>query len=329
MKRLVLALLVSLLLLTACGAPASVPPTATGGSASQVDSRITELEKELKAKEEAIAKLQQQMQEQQRRLDALTPPPPSAPLVPATFVLTELTITPTEVTAGEVVTISIEVSNTGGIEGSYTVVFKVKLDWTTWENVEVTLMPGQTKTVTFTTKGASRMDTSGVFKVVSGTYTVDVNGKVGQFTVTEPPPTHEELEAKQVIQDLAYVKILTFGYSDDADPERDGISLHIAFYNSNSERIEFSDIPVIVNIEIYKYPLTSDGFYNPRVNKLAYEQKVTIDSAFGLFGAEIKIPYEDMAVSRAYFEFGDIKVIVITPKQGDFRDEQGLVPLYD
>jgi len=37
--------------------------------------------------------------------------------------------------------------------------------------------------VTFTTKGQSRRDMSGLFKIVPGTYEVDVNGKVGQFTV--------------------------------------------------------------------------------------------------------------------------------------------------
>ncbi len=114
----------------------------------------------------------------------VTPTPSSpAPVAPARFVLSELTITPTVVKSGEVVTVSIEVSNTGGSEGSYTVVFKVRKDWTTWENVEVTLKPGQTKTVTFTTKGQSRRDMSGLFKIVPGTYEVDVNGKVGQFTV--------------------------------------------------------------------------------------------------------------------------------------------------
>ena len=153
---------------------------------------------------------------------ASTPPPsPTIPVPPepAHFVLAELTITPTVVQAGEVVTISIAVSNAGGTEGSYTVVFKVTGKWTMWENVEVTLKPGQTKTVTFTSKGHSRRDASGLFEVQPGTYEVNVNGKIGQFTVTEPavttpaPPTPEELEAKQIIKDLAYIKVSSWPYS--------------------------------------------------------------------------------------------------------------------
>ena len=104
-------------------------------------------------------------------------PKPSVPMSPARFVLGDLTITPTIVNKGEDVTISIQVSNTGGAEGSYTVVFRHKQTqsggsiWS--ENVEVTLKPGQTKTATLTTTPKE-----------SGTYHVSANDKVGQYTVT-------------------------------------------------------------------------------------------------------------------------------------------------
>jgi len=99
---------------------------------------------------------------------------------PTRFVLSDLTITPTAVKIGEDVTISIQVSNIGGTDGSYTVVFKYKNIGGSIgsENVEVTLKPGQTKTATLTMTNNE-----------SGTYVVNVNDKVGQYTVTTPMAT--------------------------------------------------------------------------------------------------------------------------------------------
>ncbi|MDP2919203.1 MAG: CARDB domain-containing protein [Dehalococcoidia bacterium] len=106
-------------------------------------------------------------------------PKPSVALAPARFVLGDLTITPTAVMVGEQVTYSIQVSNIGGTEGSYTVVFKYKSSGGAIgsDNVVVTLEPGQTRTATFTTT-----------KNESGTYFVNVNDKFSQYAVT-PVPT--------------------------------------------------------------------------------------------------------------------------------------------
>ncbi len=327
MKRLLIILIVSSVLLSACNAPTSAPQTAVEDSASQADSRITELEKELKAKEEAIAKLQQQMQEQQRRLDALTPPPPSAPIIPATFVLGDLTITPTAVKTGEVVTIEISVSNTGGIEGSYTLVFQVERlgERTAEKNIEVTLKAGQTETVAFTTT----VDVMPSIMWISpqATYTVNVNGKVGQFTVTEPPPTPEELEAKQVIEDLAYIKASVRNYSDDADPEPDGISLGISFYDSESRLISPSNVPLIVTIKLYYlgHPVAD---YQKDVRLLMYEDKLTINYSIS---QGIKIPFESLSVrsgNLTSFNQVEAQVTVTTPNQGDFSvTSTGIVDL--
>ena len=105
-------------------------------------------------------------------------PTPSAPLTPARFVLGDLTITPPVIMTGDQVTYSIQVSNTGGTEGSYTVVFKYKSSGGAIgsNNVEVTLKPGETKTATFTTTPKE-----------SGTVFVNVNDKGSQYTVTSLP----------------------------------------------------------------------------------------------------------------------------------------------
>jgi len=108
-------------------------------------------------------------------------PKPSIPLAPARFVLGNLTIIPTTVMEGEEVTYSIQVSNVGGDEGSYTVVFKYKSTGGSIgsDSVEVTLEPGQTKMATISTT-----------KNEAGTYFVNVNDKGGQHTVTPlPTPT--------------------------------------------------------------------------------------------------------------------------------------------
>jgi len=102
-------------------------------------------------------------------------PKPSVPLKPANFVLGDLTITPTAIMTGENVTYSIPVSNTGGTEGSYTVVFKYKSSGGSFgsEDVEVTLKPGETKTASLTKTQNE-----------SGTYFINVNDKGGQYSVT-------------------------------------------------------------------------------------------------------------------------------------------------
>jgi uncharacterized repeat protein (TIGR01451 family) len=108
-------------------------------------------------------------------LEPLPPPPP------ATFVGSNLNIetsvekiwgTVTFVTrTGESVTITARVANTGGQEGTYTVV--LKLNGQTVDTKTVTLGAGQSQTVTF---ALSDMD--------SGEYEVEVAGLSGAFTVS-------------------------------------------------------------------------------------------------------------------------------------------------
>ncbi len=94
------------------------------------------------------------------------------PPIPAIFVSSSLGIVPTEVDIGEVVTISVLVTNTGGQAGSYTIALNVEgVVEATWE---VTLDAGVSETVIFTTT----VD-------VAGIYSIDVDGLTGSFTVKE------------------------------------------------------------------------------------------------------------------------------------------------
>ena len=92
----------------------------------------------------------------------------------AAFAISDLSISPSEVAIGQTVTISAIVTNTGGETGSYTVTFKI--NGVVEATKEVTLKPGASQEVTFTTA-----------KDAAGSYEVAVNGISGSFTVKEEP----------------------------------------------------------------------------------------------------------------------------------------------
>ncbi|MBA7626871.1 hypothetical protein ES703_34329 [subsurface metagenome] len=94
----------------------------------------------------------------------------------AAFTSCCLRISTGEVNIGEEVTISVSVNNTGNVAGSYEVTLKINGAVEATE--EVTLNPGDSEKVTFTTA-----------KDVAGSYSVAVNGLSGSFTVKEPVPT--------------------------------------------------------------------------------------------------------------------------------------------
>jgi hypothetical protein len=101
---------------------------------------------------------------------------------PAAFTLSALTISPAEVAPGEEVNISLSVANTGGIEGSCTVVLNI--NGSKEAEKVVTISAGSSQTVSFS-----------VTKELAGSYNVAVNGLSGSFTVLTPPeptPTPSE-----------------------------------------------------------------------------------------------------------------------------------------
>jgi len=92
----------------------------------------------------------------------------------AVFTSSNLSISPSEVNIGETVTISTLITNAGNAAGSYEVTLKI--NGVVEATKEVTLGPGTSQEVTFTTA-----------RDVAGSYTVDVNGLSGSFTVKEKP----------------------------------------------------------------------------------------------------------------------------------------------
>jgi len=99
-------------------------------------------------------------------------PPPVTPTASAAFTLSSLSISPPEVSAGEVVTISVFLANAGEAGGSYTATLKI--NGIVAETREVSLVGGANETMTFTTSQGE-----------AGTYSIEVNGLPGSFTVKE------------------------------------------------------------------------------------------------------------------------------------------------
>ena len=110
----------------------------------------------------------------------VVPPPPPEEEVPpapepAAFSVSDLTVQPAKVEPNKTVTISVSVANTGGTEGSYTVVLKI--NGVKEADKSVTVAAGSSKVVTFS-----------VTKADIGSYSVAVDDLSASFTVVAPPP---------------------------------------------------------------------------------------------------------------------------------------------
>ena len=93
----------------------------------------------------------------------------------ATFTAADLSISPAEVVPGESVKISVTVTNTSSLSGTYEVTLKI--DDVILGTKEVTLAGGEGQMTTFT-----------IAKGTAGTYRVNVAGLSGSFIVKEGPP---------------------------------------------------------------------------------------------------------------------------------------------
>ncbi|MFC1966544.1 CARDB domain-containing protein, partial [Chloroflexota bacterium] len=95
---------------------------------------------------------------------------------PATFTLSSLSITPGQIGIGEEITISALVTNSGDLADNYEMILKIDNEVIASRNVSLT--GSGFETVIFTTS----QDTA-------GTYSIDINGLSGTFTVTTPTPS--------------------------------------------------------------------------------------------------------------------------------------------
>jgi hypothetical protein len=96
--------------------------------------------------------------------------PKASSSTPAAFQVSNLRIEPSEIKAGEKATVSAEVKNTGGSEGSYTA--ELKVNGMTEGSQNLTIPSGASSGITFT-----------VSKDTPGVYQVGLDNLTGQFTV--------------------------------------------------------------------------------------------------------------------------------------------------
>ena len=97
----------------------------------------------------------------------------ATPPAPAEFTITSLNLSSEQVKPGEAVTISTEVANTGGSEGSYAL--NLTINGEVEQTETVTLAPQATETVTFT-----------VTREEPGSYSVSLDGETTEFVVLAP-----------------------------------------------------------------------------------------------------------------------------------------------
>jgi len=99
-------------------------------------------------------------------------------ILPASFSLSNLTVVPSEAEPDEAVTVTVEVANTGGMAGDYSLVLQI--DGAELETKNVAVNAGDVATVSFT-----------VNREEPGTYTVSVNGITASYDVAKPAPAPE------------------------------------------------------------------------------------------------------------------------------------------
>lgn len=137
--------------------------------------------------------------------------------------------------------------------------------------------------------------------------------------IPDIPSQSEEPEEEQVIKDLAYIKATEWPYSDDADPEYEGVSIHLNYYNSKSERITPSGVSVEVTVELYwytNYPII-------------YQEQVTINytgALTELFGEVIRISFDSIGEKPSGMTRGPILILTVsTPNQGKFEVQNTII----
>ena len=150
-----------------------------------------------------------------------------------------------------------------------------------------------------------------------------------------PSTRQQEIErtvSSASISDLAYIEPIAIGYSDDADLQDDGIAIDIQFYDSHSEPITFSDVPMTIQIELIGF---KDPFEMLESNNgdVVYKGSVSVDHSMRLgemFGNYIRIPFKEISVDPSTYQpFGRVNLTAQTPEHGNFEATWEPVLLYE
>ncbi len=120
-----------------------------------------------------------------------TPPAP-----PASFSVSALSVTPSQVIAGETATVTARVTNSGGSPGSYMIILKV--NGAVRAQQDVSLGPGGSQTVSFPLNITAE-----------GDYAIDIAGNAARLVVTAPaaPPTTEPVDVLPVARHFNWLPV--------------------------------------------------------------------------------------------------------------------------
>ncbi len=117
-------------------------------------------------------------------------------------------------------------------------------------------------------------------------------------------PATSSAPVSSPLDDLASIRTNWLNYTDDADPDPEGMEVTVVCIHKNSQRMSFTGIPVQVTVELYAYPLEA-GAKIPGSNvkeQLVYEGRFDKDHTEGTaLGAMMimRIPFGDIAINPA------------------------------
>ncbi len=239
-----------------------------------------------------------------------TTPTATAPTPSTAFTISNLSISPTEINTGERITISILATNNGDLDGNYKVIFKI--DNITVETVDVPLASGDIKQVDF----AAKTD------YAPGTYSVNVNGLSGTFTVKAVPPSAEfiitsfdqlgpyvtinyEVQNNGGVH-LSYYKVYFTVTCDDGSQYQNwtnGSHIFIGQELPDSAIVKVEDKKVI-SVELDDFELTSGKM----PNEVASAEFII--TSFDQWGSYVTINYEVQNNGEAYISSCRAYVII-------------------
>jgi hypothetical protein len=171
-----------------------------------------------------------------------TAPTASSP-TPAAFSVSNLRIEPSETKAGEKATVSAEVKNTGGNEGSYTA--ELKVNGVTEDSQNLTIPSGTSVGVTFS-----------VSKDTPGAYAVALGDLTGQFVVTGPA----EAALRTSTWSEAAVTLLFF---------KEVPELRVRILPKNEAVIEGGLVPITVSVGVSEGKIYFGGVYSAAYDYVA------------------------------------------------------------
>jgi pimeloyl-ACP methyl ester carboxylesterase len=141
---------------------------------------------------------------------------------PAQFELSAIDISPVEITVGEEATVNAEVSNTGGVAGTYTATLRI--DGVNTASEEITVPAGEAMPVSFT-----------VTEIHPGTYQIELDGLSGTLEVLRQPAEYQQAP---ILFDVPAGQTVECGYlivpEDRSQPDSPNIRLYVAIFKSQS-----------------------------------------------------------------------------------------------